>query len=325
MTTPDSRRVFFGHASNAEARVYAQWTPAFASHSHAISGGPAEESLPTLAEVTLAGTISGPRSKFARTLAATIPFRPLSAGEFPLAEAIVPDPCFWTPESPYTYQVEVVATRGGQVLCQSRQSLGIRPLGTRGKSVFFDGRRWVLRGAGLAGGQEPELLDWREEHLAMVCDDSPPSERLAAASELGVFVVARVTAEESDPLEKLAALSRWPAVGMVWIEAPVDESLLVAQRPRNVMLAQRLECDDCAPAFQPAPWADCLVGDATDDPATFAASTSHLTLPVIASRRVSVTSGAGPAALRAECERLQADLAPWGDYAGYLVESVKNA
>ena len=52
----------------------------------------------------LAGELIGPECRFAQTLSARIPFRDRGPGESLLAEAVVPDPCFWTPELPMLYQ-----------------------------------------------------------------------------------------------------------------------------------------------------------------------------------------------------------------------------
>ena len=65
-----------------------------------------------------------------------------------VAEAIAPDPCFWTPELPFLYGEEIVVSRGSEVVAKIERSLGIRRLGVRERSLLFDGKRFVLRAVG---------------------------------------------------------------------------------------------------------------------------------------------------------------------------------
>ena len=296
-----SLTVFFGHASNAEARVYAQW----------------QGDQPALmSQLTISGTILGPHSAHARTLPAKMPFRFLgSTGDLPLAEAIVPDPCFWTPESPYTYRVNLEVKQQGEVVEHHEQLFGIRPLGTRGRSFYLDGRRWVLRGGFSSDSNTIELADWRDAELATKVSFSDDAEFLAKASELGVLLVGQLSGESENTLSRLEQLARWPAVGMVLMDTAVAEATLVANRPRNVLLGQRLRVDETMTEFQPAQWADFVVGD-VDDPALFVVQTKELQIPVVACRQME--SELSPQNIRTACEQLQQDLAPYGDFAGYL-------
>lgn len=60
------------------------------------------------------GTISGPYCERARTLPATMPFQMLDTAAEPLAEAVIPDPCFWTRELPHVYRVHIEYQLDGQ-------------------------------------------------------------------------------------------------------------------------------------------------------------------------------------------------------------------
>src|SRR6516225_4867325 len=88
--------LFFGEANEAEARVYARLPSAV-----------------PLDGYQLTGRLIGPECCFAKTLPATIPFVDRGPGNGLLTEAIVPDPCFWTPELPFLYRaiVEVCFSR----------------------------------------------------------------------------------------------------------------------------------------------------------------------------------------------------------------------
>lgn len=308
--------VFHGQASNAEARIYAQY----------------RVSDPTeLSGLSLAGCVHGPQSKFARTLPAKISFRNLAPGESVLAEAIVPDPCFWTPESPYIYLVDLVLEKDGQSLQKSEQVFGVCPLGVKGKHFYLDGSRWVLRGGKQVQLNSNNVGEIREAVIATIITCDQQTEALSAASEQGVFVLGWLSpvrdeveedgegdpeAETKQLLERLERLAAWPAVGMVVIDASVDETLITEHRPRNLLLGQRLQVNETNPEFQPAAWANFVVGD-VDDPTLFASFTEHLELPVVAYREAS--PDLSPAEVRTACEQLQKELSRHGDFAGYLV------
>ncbi len=113
----DALEVFFGDANPAEARVYAR----------------------TANEKSITGQLTGPECEFAKTLPARIPFSPL-AGNRGISEAIIPDPCFWTPELPFLYRAQLDV--GGD---RTERIIGIRRFGVRDRHLHFDGKRFVLR------------------------------------------------------------------------------------------------------------------------------------------------------------------------------------
>jgi hypothetical protein len=92
----DALELFFGEATDAEARVYARLP----------EDGP-------LDGWEISGTLTGPECRFAQTLRATFSFRDLGPGQGLLAEAIATEPCFWAPDLPFLY----------------RCSVGVQPLG----------------------------------------------------------------------------------------------------------------------------------------------------------------------------------------------------
>jgi beta-galactosidase/beta-glucuronidase len=73
----------------------------------------------------LTGTISGPRVEGSRTLPATIALRPIAHAELPGAEAILPDPCYWSPERPFLYDVTLELRRKDQVVDSATFSIAL--------------------------------------------------------------------------------------------------------------------------------------------------------------------------------------------------------
>jgi beta-galactosidase/beta-glucuronidase len=75
--------------------------------------------------VQLSGCLRGPFCETAHTLPAEYPLVRL-AGQNSAAEAIVTDPCAWSPELPHLYRVEVEAIRGDAVVATYYGELGLR-------------------------------------------------------------------------------------------------------------------------------------------------------------------------------------------------------
>jgi hypothetical protein len=282
--------IFFGEASDAQCRVYAR-----------LRGPEARAGL------RLAGSMTGPNCLYAETLPATFDFADRGPGDSLVAAALVPEPCFWTPEMPHQYRVDLRLERNGDVLARACRPLGIRTLGAAGHSLLFDGERWVLRGVRARGTKLDELATWHESDTVLLVDN-PDDALCREASRVGVLIVAVLDSPDFATVERL---SRWPAVGIVALAggAPVDLNGLA----HNMLLAQ---CFAAGKPVVPEPWAH--IGLCEIDRADqIGAGVVDCRVPVLAMR----ASGhvGGPAEGRALCDRLQRDLAPHAQFAGYIV------
>jgi Glycosyl hydrolases family 2 len=103
-----------GDVTDMEARVYARHSPAL--------GDEVQEQK----SVVLRGTLRGPFCEFAHTLPAEFVFRDLGPGPPASAEAVVTDPCLWSPALPHLYQADVEALRDGQVVAEYHGMIGLR-------------------------------------------------------------------------------------------------------------------------------------------------------------------------------------------------------
>jgi hypothetical protein len=74
--------------------------------------------------VKLEGTLSGPYCTGARTLTASIAFRDM--GNAGMAEAVVPDPCVWSPQRPLLYRAELQARQGDRVIGEYHGLIGLK-------------------------------------------------------------------------------------------------------------------------------------------------------------------------------------------------------
>jgi hypothetical protein len=265
--------VFYGEANPAQARIYAQ-IPA--------------ESIPV--GTYLAGTVVGPFCKYSRTLSASVPMIVRNGRDGALLEAIVPDPCFWTPDLPMIYRVEL---RVGEATVE--RTLGIRPLGTRGRQLLLNAENWVLRGFESAD-DKLNWNAWREAGLACLARNVT-TDFVAAASERGILTIA--TSDE---------FAGWPAVGLVLMRHESNH-----QHMRNVLKAQAFNATDNVMPIASAQVAMVEV----NDPLLFAHRAKGCTIPVIACRRhpeiVDVVEA------RKACDTLQRDLAGLGHFAGYVI------
>ena len=110
---PDEIEIFVGDVNDVEGRVFAHYKPASSER----AGSEA---------ILLRGTLRGPFCETARTLPAEIPFRDLGSEQSGLAEAIVPDPCVWSPELPHLYQADVEARQGDRIIAEYHGMIGLR-------------------------------------------------------------------------------------------------------------------------------------------------------------------------------------------------------
>jgi hypothetical protein len=111
--------ITIGDVTDIEARVIARYL------------GPS-------ADIRLQGTLRGPFCERARTLPAEMVFH--KAGNATLtAEAIVPDPCMWTPEMPHLYQADLEAVSGGEIVAEYHGPVGLRRLAPRRPVDFAPG------------------------------------------------------------------------------------------------------------------------------------------------------------------------------------------
>jgi len=229
-----------------------------------------------------------------------------------LAEASLPDPCFWTPRQPYQYKVEVELRRSGQCLATTERRLAIRPLGVRARKLLLEGKTWVVRGVCYDEVPGVEVAEWRHAGAAMSIDRVIPK-LFEDAAHQGGLIAAEIKGSREALREQLHRLKHFQAVGVVVVESPETPGDTLHKAARNVLLAQVCSTGAASP---PILWADLMVCDIAD-PIRLPAWLENLPVPVIARRRAGVQVDL--AAGRSQCDALQRVLAGRGDFAGYIV------
>jgi hypothetical protein len=234
------------------------------------------------------GTIRGPFSDFAKTL--TADFK-LKSADSHGAEALITEPCYWTPQLPMRYELHIEG--------ESSVSFGLKRFYCSGRNLTLEGKRIVLRGKECDSPSETDLKLARQHETALMVID-PTDEVCQMASRLGVPLLVRVTSVTA--IERLAW---YPAVYMVLVTAGqcaslssqvlVTEIVMADKEPTGLSQAVIIKLD---PNERPPAWA------ATCDK------------PVIVIRK---DPEAEIKTARSACDQLQAELAPEFDLAGYFV------
>lgn len=303
----DDLIIYHGEAYDTLARVYVEYSAHDAT------------------DCEIVGQVVGPRCEYAKTLPARMSLRMQSGGNVIRAEAIVPDPCFWSPRMPQLYDVQIEVRCGDKIICSAERPLGIRRLGPRGESLFLEGTRWVMRG--VSEGTLPES-DANDTELLQSCHDAEAAllisdasdELLESASRLGTLLLVQVTGSSDEIARQLNRLSRYPvAIAVIRSESAsvvgdlAFDATAKEKRPRNLLLAQHVKESDAEPL---APWAQMVLVEG-QEASRIAERAKAFSLPVIAYRPAA--AGQGVLEDRKACDHLQRDLAPHGDFAGYIV------
>ena len=197
--------------------------------------------------------MTGPYCEYAQTLPATIPLVDLGPGPSLLAQAVVPDPCFWTPELPFLYRARIELRSDGDVLDVVERPLGIRPLGSRGRRFYYEGRPWVLRGVHQPSASTSDLGEFREASAALFVDD-PDDDLCTLASQVGVLIVANLRSDPASLPQSILRLAQHAAVGFI-VLADLPDAINPRTLAPNVVFVQRHDRS----GQPPSPWASALL------------------------------------------------------------------
>ena len=274
-----------------------------------------------LAGLSLAGTVRGPRCSRGNTLPAT--YRLGSVGQvsnlsksgqvenlsYVSAQALITEPVFWTPDWPALYDLAIELRQGSNILEQATRTIGLRPLTVVGKDLVYGGKRWVVRGIRCERLLPADIGKCRSEAALLVPAAALDERLMTLASEEGTLVIAELSAENA--AAELLRLSRHAAVAMAI--APKGGVLPAAALATNIVLAHRLKQGEVEPIPD---YARLVLGEVTSE-ASFGQWAAGLARPVIAFRPLDEMYEI--LAARMECDRLQRDLAPYGQFAGYIV------
>ena len=263
------------------------------------------------AGLSLVGHVRGPRCLLAETLPLTSPLVDLGPGPTLLARALIPDPCFWSPDLPAIYDVTVNLLRGTEIVATERREIGLRSFGVRGRNLFLDGKRWVLRGVLDRSATATLPRAWHDFSAAYI-SSSGNAENLAEASQFGALAAVEVSAND-DARAALKRLALQPGAALALVQGELPPSFNRMDVAPNLLLVQVIYGNE---PVERRPWADALLIESAD-PQLFSRISARGDLPVLVSRPLPTPLPIDQA--RAACDALQRDLAPLGQFAGYIV------
>jgi hypothetical protein len=276
-----------------------------------------------LTDCTLHGYVYGPHCEHAHTLPARFPLQDLGPGPTLLARAIVTDPCIWTNDLPHVYEVHFELRRGNHVLARGQRILGLRGIGRRvvgGLPMLVrEGKGWVPRGVAVELLETQVVDPLREQLLVGVCAASPP-DLLLKAGRRGLYLIVRLDARRQDVVRELRSVANSPAVMGAVIEEGDGLNPRLPQVAPNLVLFQAVNRGEVR-SLTPAPWATGLWLNVTPGQPIEQADMRRLLelqLPACV-QGAADRSHFAPDQVRQECDRLQSDLAPTGQFAGYFI------
>jgi hypothetical protein len=261
----------------------------------------------------LAGRLRGPMSKFGGTLPANSALQDLGPGKTLLAKALVPDPCRWTPSHPSHYLADVELFHNGELVERIRRTFAIRQLVVQSGGLFLASERTILRAARSASVLSHDIAAWHEVPLVRVINQWDDAMLNQALLE-GCLLVADCTHIAADQLQDtIRRLSSHSAVGIAILHSSFADWDTLRKIAPNLLFAASLTgtVGISAPA---------LIWSAADPSAEAAQRLSTYPMPIIVERRLSKDEhAASPSDARLACDQLQADWAPFGQFAGYVV------
>lgn len=264
---------------------------------------------------SITGQIYGPHCEFGKTLASTFVVETLAGeeGQACLARALVLDPCCWTPEMPFLYDLELTTTATPGEVTTYKTSLGLRRWSANGPDWNLETRRVVLRGAVSADVSDETLAKARFAETPLLVT-MPGEETLVSASRLGVPLLVDLR-DAGEALGDVLQQLTWH---------PAAFGALLTQRQLLSLSGAKYAGLPLGAAIDALEAVDSLTDLACDFYVTMLTADerpfvwlSKIGKPVMAVRQGEVY--ADLIAARAGCDQLQAELAPEFNLAGYFV------
>ena len=261
--------------------------------------------------VAVRGEVRGPRCSRCRTLAATFPIQWIEAGseKQACARSLIVEPCYWTPTLPFLYDLDLELEMADGTTSPWQNSVGIKRWEAFESNLFRERRRVVLRGV-CVESLSADVLEAAIEAEVSLLVSPPEGGLMAAASEMGVSLLVDLRGS-SEELATIVARCQWHAAVDCVLFDSTFEAVGTSKSPP--LKAQVIGHNQ---TMQQSLNAQVIVVE-LDGTATPPAWVSQIDRPVLAVRNGGQLSDFVEA--RRHCDRLQSDLAPQFDLAGYFV------
>jgi glycosyl hydrolase family 2 len=306
----DNLDVFYGELTPARGTVYARL-----------------EGLQNSEGLTLSGSVRGPRCYYSKTLPATFRLQDAGPGPSLLAKSLVPDPSFWSPDTPHIYDVTVELRKGIDVIASDVRQIGFKPLGISGRFFTWEGKPWVLRAANSRTVNADNLVDWSDRCTCILFVHPPTDEQLEHSASRGILTWTLMPLlERPDKIERaMCSLAQYPSVaGFLILTKRAADSIpprLLEIAP-NVLMGIAFGNPTAVPPLQRHRIFRHVLIQQDDVPNRELMKYDH---PLIVARELGPNRSDNNQPFwsieraRSAVDRLQANLAPIGQFAGYIV------
>jgi hypothetical protein len=150
---------------------------------------------PDMEGLELKGRLAGPCTPLAETIEVPHPLKMAAADEGLLrARVLLPDPCMWTPETPFLYRGPVEVWRHGQLRGRVQVQHGVKEMLLRQKGLRLNGEPFRLNCLQAKGVTAEDLPRLRQHGInALLMNVNAETEPLWDAAEAwGFFLIAQV-------------------------------------------------------------------------------------------------------------------------------------
>ncbi len=174
------------------------------------------------------GRLVGPRCPYATTVEVAYPLREHSR-EYEstgtprlFLRAIIPEPCFWDPQSPFLYEGVLELWQGDERCDQIQFTHGLRTLSLGPRGLRCNGRVLSLRGVAVGGCSEAEIRSLHQAgHNTLLASAGTDAEVWDLADRFGFLVLARIgnRAELKAEVQREGAFRDHPCC-LGWVVTP---------------------------------------------------------------------------------------------------------
>ena len=174
---------------------------------------------------SVSGALRGPRCVRARTLQAEFEIQGTSndriLGDF--LGTIVTDPCYWTPQLPYLYDLKLEVKFTDGTSHSWTKAIGLRRWEAIGKNLVRERKRVVLRGK-CVEDLSPKLIEQAAEAELALLVAPPAEEHVRQADEQGVSLIVDLRGTTDEVFSKQGG---WhpSVVGMIYSDQPESQAL----------------------------------------------------------------------------------------------------
>jgi hypothetical protein len=143
------------------------------------------------------GRLMGPGSPYTSTIEIAYHWREMSrTADHILLRSVIPEPCFWEPQSPYLYQGPLELWQDGQRIAQTHLSRGLRQVRLLPQELRVNGQTMTLRGTSRLPSSEAEARALHAQGMNLLLPSVPQDyfDVWGFADRFGFFVLARAFA-----------------------------------------------------------------------------------------------------------------------------------